>query len=73
MIEMGQKVRDTVTGFEGVATATIKYMVGRRAWLVEKPKMDIESGEPIGFIREWIDAPRLEVVPVDPVDPALDA
>lgn len=58
MIELGQKVRDTVTGFEGIAVSRLEYLNGCVQYLV-KPKVGDDGKLPEG---EWIDAQQVEVV-----------
>jgi hypothetical protein len=59
MIELGNKVRDTLTGFAGIA-------VGRTAWLYGCARIAIEptklgkDGKP-GEL-QWFDEQRVEVV-----------
>jgi hypothetical protein len=56
-IKLGQKVRDMVTGFEGIAVARIEYLNGCIQYCV-KPKS--QNGEmPEG---QYIDHQQLEVV-----------
>jgi hypothetical protein len=58
MINLGQKVRCTVTGFEGIATAECKYLNGCLQYCV-KPKMGADGKMPDGV---WLDVQQLEVV-----------
>ncbi|MEW6115629.1 MAG: hypothetical protein AB1553_01855 [Nitrospirota bacterium] len=58
MITLGQKYKDKITGFEGVATGYVQYISGcNQALLVPKVSAD-------GTLREslWFDVQRLEVV-----------
>lgn len=57
-IELGQKVRDTITGMEGIA-------VGRTVWLNGCIRISVQSqmlkdGVPLD--QQWIDEPQLQVV-----------
>lgn len=57
-IKLGNKVRDKVTGFEGIATAKVEYITGCDQYCVN-PGVGKD-----GEIREgvYIDVMRLEVV-----------
>lgn len=56
-IKLGQKVRDKLTGFTGIATARLQYINRCEQVLVSLP-VDKE-GKHVESV--WIDAPRLEV------------
>lgn len=58
MIKLGQRVKDKVTGFEGIATAKVIYLNGCVQFCV-KPKVD-EKGKMVEG--EYIDEEQLEVV-----------
>ena len=58
MIKLGQKVRDKVTGFEGVATAKLEYINGCIQYCV-KPKIKEQGKMPEGV---YIDHQQLEVL-----------
>lgn len=60
MVKLGSKVKDTITGFEGVA-------VGRTEWLYGCTRIGVESctlheGKPLV---EWFDEQRMEVLSED--------
>ena len=58
MIELGQRVRDKVTGFEGIATTRVEYLNGCIQYCVKPPM--IEPGKmPEG---EYIDDMQLEII-----------
>lgn len=57
-IELGQQVKDRVTGFVGIATARIEYLNGCVQFCV-KPKMTEPGKMPDG---EYIDDGQLEIV-----------
>lgn len=63
MIQLGQKVRDRVHGFEGIATGVVDYLTGCRQYLVVPP-VDKD-----GKIRDahWLDEARLEIVDPNPI------
>jgi hypothetical protein len=54
-ITLGSKVKDTVTGFEGTATARAEYLDGRVSVQVEA----LRDGKPIS---EWFPESRIVVV-----------
>lgn len=58
MIQLGQKVRDVVTGFEGIATCRVEYLNGCVQFCV-KPRCGEDGKMPVG---EYIDDAQLEVV-----------
>ena len=56
--EMGQKVKDVITGFSGVVTGKAQYITGCQQVLVVPPvKSDGDS-----VSGQWLDEDRLEVV-----------
>ena len=58
-VTLGKKYRDTLHGFEGIATAQTRYITGcdqiEIQWL--------KNGEPLSF---WLDITRLEGVKIPP-------
>ena len=58
MITLGDKVKDTITGFEGIVTARCVFINGCIQYCI-KPKVD-KDGKMIGA--EWIDEDRLKIV-----------
>ncbi len=54
-IELGQKVKDSLTGFEGVVTAKAEYLDGCVRYLVQPT--ELASGKMVDA--EWIDINRL--------------
>ena len=54
MIKLNERVRDTVTGYEGVVTALGKFTTGYKNALVESVD---STGRPTEF---WYDVKRLE-------------
>lgn len=58
-IPLGSKVKDTLTGFKGTATARTEYIHGTPQVLVENTL----SGDKI--TNEWISEPRLELIPAE--------
>lgn len=57
-ITLGQKVKDKVTGYEGIATARVEYLNGCVQYCV-KPKVGADGKMPDP---EYIDVQQLEVV-----------
>ena len=57
MIELGSKVKDSITGFEGVSTGRAEYLHGCPSVLVEST--ELQEGE---VKKQWIDEPRLIVL-----------
>ena len=55
MIELGQKVKDNITGFEGLVVARIEYLNGCIQFQVQPSKL--KDGKPLEA--EWIDEQRL--------------
>lgn len=56
-ISLGDKVKDTVTGFEGVATTHAKHLHGCDRWWLE-PGVDKDGKVMDG---RWVDEPALVV------------
>jgi hypothetical protein len=57
MIELGNKARDKISGFEGVITGRAQYLTGCEQYVLQPP---IKNGEMQKS--EWFDEGRLEVV-----------
>ena len=55
--KLGQKVRDIITGFEGVATGRCEYITGCNQILVA-PRVKDDGTKPDP---QWLDEDRLEV------------
>lgn len=58
MIVLGSKVRDRVTGFEGVATSRGQYITGPDRYGVEPIQPTLGQSPELG----WFDEERLEVI-----------
>lgn len=58
MIVLGDKVKDNITGFEGIAIAKCEYLNGCISIEVKPTKLD-EDGEMLKA--QWIDEQRLTV------------
>lgn len=59
MIELGDEVQDTITGFKGVAIGVTKWLTGCNRWIVQPKGVD-----PAGKIYETqsFDEPLLKVL-----------
>ena len=70
MIKLGSKVRDTLTGFEGIA-------VGRTEWLFGCARVTIEpdrlTKEGLPIEAQWFDEQRVELVKNLPVEVSADS
>lgn len=62
-IKLGQRVRDTVTGFEGIATSKVIYLNGCVQYCV-KPKVAADGKMPVG---EYINEEQLVILEGDAV------
>jgi hypothetical protein len=58
MIQLGSLVRDTISGFEGIAMARADYLTACTTYAVAAK--GLHEGKPIAW--QWFDEPRLEVV-----------
>lgn len=58
-IKLGDRVKDTITGFEGIATGHIKYITGCDQFSVKPTKLD-KDGLPIKTY--WFDVLRLKKI-----------
>ena len=58
-IEIGDRIRDKITSFEGIATGLAEYLNGCRQFLITPEKTDKEGKKIDGL---WIDEQTLEVV-----------
>lgn len=54
MINLGDTVKDTVTGFSGIVTSRCEYTTGVPRCLVEAT--ELSDGKPV---ERWFDEPRL--------------
>jgi hypothetical protein len=57
-MQLGQKVRDSISGFEGIAIAKSEYLHGCVRWGVSAT--ELRDGKPIDA--QWFDEGQLEVV-----------
>ncbi len=58
MVELGDKVKDTVTGFSGIAVCKVDYLQGCRRFGVQAPSKNNKKPD------EWqyFDEPQLQVI-----------
>ncbi len=59
MVKLGNKARDTMTGFEGIVVAITKWLYGCNRICVEPTKLDKDGNPSEG---RWFDEQRIEVV-----------
>jgi hypothetical protein len=59
MKKIGDRVRDRINGFQGIATGRTEYINGCRQFLVKPDKLD-KDGKPIDGL--WIDEQNLELI-----------
>jgi len=57
-IKLGSKVRDSLTGFEGIATARHEYLYG--CIRITVTPQELKDGKPVE--ESWFDEQRLELV-----------
>ena len=58
MVKLGSRVKDTVSGFTGIATGRAEYLYGCVRILIESESL--HDGRPVEG--EWFDEQRVEVV-----------
>ena len=58
MIRLGQKVRDRISGLEGIAVARAEWLYGCSRVVVQAP-VNKDHEIPDG---QWVDEPQLEVI-----------
>lgn len=59
MYQLGNKVRDVITGFEGIATGHCRYMYGCNQVLITPDRLGSDGKTLNG---EWFDDQRVEVI-----------
>jgi len=65
MVNLGDKVRDVVTGLTGIAVGRTQYLQGC-ARIAVQPQ-ELKDGKPVEA--SWFDEPQLEVVEVGAIKP----
>ncbi len=68
MIKLGDKVKDTISGFEGIAMARTEWLSGCVRWMVEPDKLD--KDKKLQTAMEF-DESRLVVVKSKPIPQLL--
>ena len=58
MIQLGDRVRDSITGFTGIATGRAEYQYGCKQIFVTPERLKDDGSMPGG---EWFDEQRLNV------------
>ena len=53
-IELGKTVKDSITGFKGIATGRVEYLTGCRQYLVASKSEKNKPGDSL-----WLDEDRL--------------
>ena len=61
-LKLGQKVKDVITGFEGIVTGRCEYLTGCNRVLVLAQAKDGKAGE-----GSWLDEDRCEVLDETPL------
>lgn len=56
MIELGQKAKDKITGFEGILTGRAQYLYGCDQYVITPPAIEGKCGN-----GEWFDEGRIEI------------
>lgn len=64
-IMLGDKARHVITGFEGIAVATVKYLTGCDQVCLQPQGLDA-SGQP--FKSQYFDAPYVDLVEAGTVE-----
>ena len=59
MIKLGNKVNDTITGFNGIATGRTMWLYGCARILIEPDTLD-KDGKPVEAV--WFDEQRVETL-----------
>jgi len=57
MIQLGQKARDKVTGFEGILVGRVQYLFGCNQYSISPPAKDGKVND-----SQWFDEGRVEVI-----------
>ncbi len=58
-IRIGDRIKDSISGFAGIATGKCEYINGCRQWLIKPDSLD-KDGKMIDGV--WIDEQHVEVV-----------
>ena len=67
-MQLGNRYKDKITGFKGVATGYVKYISGCNQVLLAPP-----AGKDGGLIEsQWIDEQRLDIMVGDAITPKND-
>lgn len=57
MIELGDKVKDTISGFQGIVVSKCEYLNGCKRYQIQSVKL--EAGK---MVSEWIDEEQIEIL-----------
>ena len=66
---LGMKVRDVVSGFEGIATGRVEYINGCKQFLIT-PRVDKDGKY---MEAQWVDQQRVEILDSEPVVKVSDS
>ena len=69
MVKLGSLVKDTITGFEGIAVGRADYLFGCSRIAIQSATL--KDGKPID--QEWVDEQRVEVLAEMPVMVSKDS
>lgn len=65
-MKLGDKLRDKVTGFEGIAMGRADYLIGTTSYGLEGPMLEGKVDD-----WQWFDVARLELMESDPLGLAV--
>ena len=64
MIKLGERVKDTITGFEGIVVCKANYLNG--CVQIQVQSQELDDGKIVK--PEWIDEPQLVVIKPSPLE-----
>lgn len=74
MIELGDKIRDRVSGLEGIATGVNQYLNGCVQWLISGPaKVPDATGAREHITARWFDVQQCELLNKNPLGISIPA
>ncbi len=68
-IELGDRVRDKISGFTGIATSRHEYMNGCVRYTIDSE--ELKDGKPVDG--QWFDEQQIEIVEAKEIEAAKDA
>lgn len=57
MIDLGDKVKETITGFQGIVVSKIEYLNGCKRYQIQSVKLD--AGK---IVSEWADEEQVQIL-----------